>query len=511
MKKLLKILSNRFVMVGISILLQVVLLMLVILKFNSYFVFFYAICILISIGAVLYIVNKNINPEYKIAWIIPIMLFPIFGGLFYLLFGGNQLSRHEIAKMSHVFQREAEAYPIEHPVLDKLAQENIEAGNQARYISKFTYSPVFEHTSTEFLPSGEAKFTRMLEELRKAEHFIFLEYFIIENGVMWDSILEILEEKAAQGVDVRLIYDDMGCLFTLPYNYYQQMEEKGIQCQTFNRFIPMLSSKFNNRDHRKICVIDGWVGFTGGVNLADEYINEYEKHGHWRDAAILLKGDAVWELTVMFLSMWDYIVGENDRLADFAPTRYCPHQIENDGYVVPFGDTPLDHEIVGETVYMNLINKAKKYIYINTPYLIIDNEMTTALCNAAKQGVDVRIMTPHVPDKKIVYALTRSYYNVLVENGVKIYEYTPGFNHAKTFVVDDEYGVVGTINLDFRSLYLHFECAVWMYRSSCVKHIKEDFLKTLEQCQKITLSQCHNINGFQRLGRAILRVFAPLM
>ena len=511
MKKLMKLLSSRIVIVGFAILIQVLFLIVTIAKFNSYFVFVYALCILISAGAVLYIVSSDSNPEYKVAWIIPIMLFPIFGGLFYLLFGGKHMSRREIAKMSHVSQRIAEAYPIQQPVLEKLLEEEPEAGNQARYISKYSYSPVFQKTTTEFLPSGEAKFAHMLEELKKAKHFIFLEYFIIESGVMWDSILEILEQKVKEGVDVRVVYDDMGCLFTLPHDYYKELESRGIQCQSFNRFIPVMSSKLNNRDHRKICVIDGWVGFTGGINLADEYINEYEKHGHWRDAGIMLKGDAVWELTVMFLSMWDYLVDEDDKLEDYSPKKYAPEVMPDDGYVVPFADTPLDGETIGENVYINLINKAEKYVYINTPYLIIDNAMITALSNAAKQGVDVRIVTPHVADKKFVHALTRSYYGALIKNGVKIYEYTPGFNHAKTFAVDDKYGVVGTINLDYRSLYLHFECAVWMYKSKCVHQIREDYEAVLKQCQRVTRSQCHNLTGLQKLWAAVLRVFAPLM
>ena len=307
------------------------------------------------------------------------------------------------------------------------------------------------------------------------------------------------------------MYDDMGCIMTLPHHYERKMEALGIACSVFNPFIPILSSRLNNRDHRKICVIDGHTGFTGGINLADEYINAYEKHGHWKDSSIILKGDAVWNLTVMFLAMWDDIRGIKEDYEKFKPRVYQSVPESRDGYVQPYSDNPLDDEIVGETVYFNLINKAKRYVYITTPYLIIDNEMVTALSVAAKSGVDVRIITPHIPDKWYVHAVTRAYYEGLLENGVKIYEYTPGFIHAKTFAVDDEYGTVGTINLDYRSLYLHFECGVWLYRTRSVLQIKEDFLAMLPICQEITLEECRNVKWYRKLVRACLRIFAPLM
>ena len=276
-------------------------------------------------------------------------------------------------------------------------------------------------------------------------------------------------------------------------------------------FLPVLNSHFNHRDHRKILVVDGHTAFTGGINLADEYINAYEKHGHWKDTAVLLRGDAVWNLTVMFLSMWDYIHGIDEDFTPYKPSVHMTGQVESDGYVQPYSDNPLDGEPVGETVYLNLINRAKRYVYINTPYLILDNEMATALRMAAKSGVDVRIVTPHIPDKWYVHAVTRAYYEMLLESGVRIYEYTPGFVHAKTFVVDDEYATVGTVNLDYRSLYLHFECGVLLYRTSSVAAVKADYLKTLEVCQEVSLEECRRVPLFRRLGRAVLRVFAPLM
>ena len=338
-----------------------------------------------------------------------------------------------------------------------------------------------------------------------------MEYFIIDEGVMWNSILEILEEKAKEGVDVRVIYDDMGCIRTLPKKYYKILESKGIKAIAFNKFVPLLSVVMNNRDHRKITVIDGEVGFIGGINLADEYINEKVRFGHWKDASMVMEGQAVWNLTVMFLQLWNFNKEKAEDYEKFRAIKSYETNIESDGYVQPYGDSPLDGETVGEYVYLNIINKARDYVYINTPYLIIDNELVTALTLAAKSGVDVRIVTPHIEDKWYVHMVTRAYYTQLIECGVKIYEYVPGFIHSKTFVCDDEIGVVGTINMDYRSLYLHFECGVWLYKTKSVFEIKEDFLKTLEVCENITLDQCKNIKWSNRVLRAILRVFAPLM
>lgn len=511
MKKILKFLFHRVVLVALALALQAGLLVLMLVKLNEYFVYFYAICIALSLAAVLKIVNGDSNPGYKIAWIIPILLVPVFGVLFYIILGGKRLSRQTKAKMRHVEVKMRQELPPQEGLLDEIRLQNEDAAVQVQYIQKYAYSPVYKNTYTEYLPIGEVKFERLKEELAKARHYIFLEYFIVQEGVMWDAILEILKEKVKQGVEVRMIYDDMGCIMTLPYRYDRRLEALGIQCCVFNPFVPVLTSRLNNRDHRKICVIDGHTGFTGGINLADEYINAYEKHGHWKDTAVLLRGDAVWNLTVMFLSMWDYIHGIDEDFTPYKPSVHMTGQVESDGYVQPYSDNPLDGEPVGETVYLNLINRAKRYVYINTPYLILDNEMATALRMAAKSGVDVRIVTPHIPDKWYVHAVTRAYYEMLLESGVRIYEYTPGFVHAKTFVVDDEYATVGTVNLDYRSLYLHFECGVLLYRTSSVAAVKADYLKTLEVCQEVSLEECRRVPLFRRLGRAVLRVFAPLM
>ena len=509
MKKILRFITQRVVITALLIVLQALLLFGFIWKLDNYFVYFYAGSVLLSLLITLGIINSKSNPAYKIAWLIPILLFPVFGGLIYLLFGSDRTGRYLRKKLQGIGTEMDNVIGEAHR---RSGAEQLppDAANQSRYISHCAYCPPYQNTTTEYLPLSEVKFERMVEELKKAKHYIFLEYFIIQEGKMWNTILDILRQKAAEGVDVRVIYDDMGCIMILPTGYDRTLEQMGIKCRIFNPFVPILSSRFNTRDHRKICVIDGNVGFTGGINLADEYINAYEKHGHWKDTSILLKGEAVFNLTVMFLSMWDYLDGTAGK-TDYS--RYYPTVWDENakGYVQPFADNPLDDEAVGETVYLNLINKAKRYVYITTPYLILSSEMLTALTSAAKCGVDVRIITPHIPDKWYVHAVSRSHYQPLIEAGVKIYEYTPGFIHAKTFVVDDDYAVVGTINLDYRSLYLHFECAVWMYQTPSVAQVRDDFFKTQQISQEITLEECRSLSFPRRLGRSVLRVFAPLM
>lgn len=508
MKKLASLLFHRCVVVALSIILQAIILVVAVRKFNDYFVAFYWICMIISLIAVLRIVGNKSDPAYKIAWIIPIMAFPVFGGLFYMMFGGdrmNETMRSEMRGRETAMRREL----MQDFQADVLLPMGKDAVVQARYLERYAASPVYGNTDAEYFPLGELKFQAMLRELRKAKKYIFLEYFIIEEGEMWDAILSILLEKARSGVEVRLIYDDMGCMFTLPRDYYETMEEAGIHCVVFNRFMPILNLRLNNRDHRKLCIIDGEVGFTGGINLADEYINVKERYGHWKDGGILLRGDAVWSMTVMFLSQWHYYRDKDEDVEWFRPVRQELPEVK--GFAQPYGDSPLDEEAVGQTVYLNLISKAKHYVYIMTPYLIIDDAMTTALCSAAKGGVDVRIMTPHIPDKKIIFEVTRAHYETLLEAGVKIYEYTPGFLHAKTFAVDDCYGTAGTVNLDYRSLFLHFENGVLLYDQPAILDIKKDFLETQEKCQWVTLKQCRSLPWWRKLLRDLLRIFAPLM
>lgn len=509
MKILLKRVVQRGILLVSSFILQIWIIIFFLLKYSENFFDFYLLSLTLSIVITFIIINNKSNPSYKIAWIVPVMIFPVFGGLFYLLYGGNKLSTREKLKMVIQKIEMANSLKQNDKILNKIEEESIYAKNQSEYILNYAKCPVYDNTETTYFKIGEEKFESLLKELKKAEKFIFLEYFIIEEGKMFNSILEILEEKVKQGVDVRLIYDDVGCLVTLPHKYSKKLEEKGIKCRVFNPIKPFFTRRLNNRDHRKIVVIDGDVGFTGGINLADEYINEYEKHGYWKDAGIMLKGDAVWNLTVMFLSMWDYIDNKEEDYIKFKPSKNKYYNSK--GYVQPFDDSPLVNEPIGETVYLNLINKAKDYIYINTPYLIIDNEMATALKIASKSGVDIKIVTPYVPDKKFVHAVTKSYYESFIKDGIEIYEFTPGFMHAKTFVVDDEYGVVGSINLDFRSLYLHYECGVWLYKTNTISELKKDYLETLKKCHKVTMEECKNTNTIIKILRLIIRMFAPLL
>ena len=390
---------------------------------------------------------------------------------------------------------------------DELRMIDEQISVQTDYLFNKVDAPVYRNTCAEFFPLGEDMLPVMLEELRKAEKFIFMEYFIIERGEMLDSIVEILEEKAAKGLDVRFMYDSFGSILKAPGDFVRQMRAKGIKCYEFNTFRSILDSRYNNRDHRKICVIDGNVGFTGGVNLADEYINRKVVYGHWKDTAIMIKGEAVWSLTTMFVTLWDSSFNQTDNLYDYIPTKEFNY---NDGYFAPYTDYPFDNEPAGKTVYYNMINRANDYVYIMTPYLILDNVMITALANAAKNGIDVRIITPGVPDKKIAYMLTQSYYEVLIKAGVKIYEYTPGFVHAKIFVSDDETAVVGTINLDYRSLTHHFENAIWMYKSGAVKAVLDDYRDTLDKCRVVTLETARKKSFIKRLLMPVLRLFSPM-
>ena len=511
-KKLSSFLFQRSVIVALLILLQAVVLLVPMVWASSYYVYVYWACVVLSLLAVLVIIRRQTDPGYKIGWIIPILLFPMFGWLVYLLCGGNKLSarmRRKMQGMDRTMVEQLEGDYKSH----KLAAMGADAVNQARYLERYARCPVYSNTWTRYFPLGDDVFPVMLEELKKAQRYIFLEYFILAPGVFWDSIVEILKEKHAAGVDVRVIYDDVGSLGTLPADYAAKFErETGIPCCVFNRFKPVISIRMNNRDHRKLCIIDGHTAFTGGINLADEYINQKSRFGHWKDSAILVKGEAAWSMTVMFLTMWEYIREVAVDYAALRPTSLPPEAaLGKDCFVQPYADNPLDNEPVGETVYLNLISKAKRYVYIMTPYLIVSDSVNTALRNAAKSGVDVRIITPHIPDKKLVFELTRSHYQSLLEAGVQIFEYTPGFVHAKNVVSDDVVGVVGTINMDYRSMFLHFEDAVLLYQDLTILDIKADFWSTQLQCQRITLEQCLERSWLRRLFRSILRVLAPLV
>lgn len=507
--KILKLLFSRLVIVGLIIVIQVGWFVLFLLKLGRYSLGINIAFSILSLIVTIYIVNKKDNPAVKLAWVIPILMFPLLGGLLYIMFGGEGPGNFLRRKLESEYIRSRKYIEQDEDTYIKLTLEDKRVANQADYLWRIAGFPVHQHTATEFFRSGEDNFAVMKEELRKAEHFIFMEYFIINKGKMWDELLAILRQKAREGVEVRLIYDDMGCLDLLPYHYYKTLEREGIKCIAFNPFVPFFSVVMNNRDHRKIMVIDGYTGFTGGINLADEYINEIHPHGYWKDTGIMLKGEAVWNLTLMFLQTWNGLRKTSEDYALYRPHVYYQGEFESDGYVQPYGDTPLDHETVGENVYLNIINQSKDYVYIYTPYLIIDNEMVTALSLAAKRGVDVRIVTPGIPDKKFVFWLTRSYYGQLLNQGVRIYEYTPGFIHAKCFVCDDEIATVGTINMDYRSLYLHFECGTFLYKTKAVMQVRRDMIDTIGVSREITSQMAREVWPI-RVVQAVLRCLAPL-
>ena len=511
MKKIAHLLFGRLFIVGLSILLQVIWMFMVLWRFNYQFTYANLAFRVIAVVVVLVIVNKWVNPANKLSWTFLILLSPILGLLLYFLFGRSGLTRHTRKKMDAAESEVAVHLKRDEAAEETLRAESIGAFRQSEYIREWGHFPLCQGTATHYYKCGEEMFPDMLEALEGAEHFIFLEYFIIEEGYMFNTVVDILERKVKEGVEVRLIYDDVGCVGTLPAGYYKKLQRKGIKCAAFNPFRPIISVVMNNRDHRKILVVDGSVGFTGGINLADEYINKVERFGYWKDTGIRIEGEGVWSLTTMFLSMWNYIVGLHEDCRAYMPSVHQKAPFENDGYVQPYGDSPLDHENVGEDIYLNIIARATEYVYIFTPYLIVDHEMMVALCNAAKSGIDVRIVTPGIPDKKMVYLLTQSYYEPLIRCGVKIYQYTPGFIHAKCFVCDDEIAAVGTINLDFRSLYLHFECGVWMYRSRAVLEVKEDCMETFSCSTEVTREFCKNRPLPVRLLQSMLRLFAPLL
>ena len=434
------------------------------------------------------------------------MLFPIVGALLYIVIGGN-LHKSKVLKAIKQSEEKGNKYFIQ----DEKIKKEIESQNNGKinYLMNYLNFPVTKNKNINYYKLGELAYPEMLKELKNAKKFIFLEYFIIKNGTMWSEILKILEEKAKEGLDVRLIYDDMGCIALLPTSYPKQMEEKGIKCIAFNKLNPFLGVIMNNRDHRKMMIIDGKTVFSGGMNLADEYINLKHPYGKWKDNGIKITGEAVWNFTIMFLNMWNSYRKDDE---DYKKYKYdfSKENLEQNGYTIPYGETPLDNEIVGENVYLNIINQAQKYVYIMTPYLIIDTDMINSLILAAKRGVDVRIVVPGIPDKKIVYSLTTSYFETLIKNGVKIYKYTPGFVHSKVFVSDDNIATVGTINLDYRSLYLHFECGIFMQDVEVIKDVKKDLVDTIGESHFVSKKEAMP-KLLKSVWQAVLRLFAPLM
>ena len=500
-----KFLFRRSTFFGSLILFQLVLLVLAIFTMAGNFLYVYIFLVVLSLAVVAWLVNSNENPSATLAWTILALSFPLVGGIFYFLFGRAKVS-------SRLKKRSDSIVPVYKELLrqdDTIKLEDNDMKNQVFYLQSCTF-PVYRNVSLKYLSSGEEKFEEMCSCLNEAKKYIFLEYFIISNGKMWDRILKILIKKAEEGLDVRLMYDDCGCLELLPLNYASELSEYGIKCRVFNPFVPSLTITMNNRDHRKILVIDGNIAFTGGINLSDEYINIKKRFGHWKDSAIVFRGEAVVTMLSLFLENWNLIKQDSEDIKALLPAKAdIPEKF--DGYIQPFGDSPFDNDIIGENIYLNLINKAKKEILIMTPYLIMDHVITSSLCLAAKNGVNVKILTPGIADKWYVHNMTRSSYAHLINSGVSISEYTPGFMHSKVICCDGEIASVGTINLDYRSLYLHFECGAVIYKSKVIYEIQEDFYNSLKKSKAITLDDCKAIKWYKKLFSGIFKVFAPLM
>ncbi|MFA5421611.1 MAG: cardiolipin synthase [Bacilli bacterium] len=509
MKNFLKMHLWRLLIVFLLFLAQIAIIVLGIIYIRDYYPYLYLAFLLASIVVVLFIIGNRSNPSYKISWLVLILIFPVFGGFLYLLFGNKKMNR----KSKRMVQKMEEMIEIStrktSDVIGLLEQENLDAFSQSTYIKTATGFGPYQNSYLKYFDSGESFLTTLIAELKKAKKFIFIEYFIISEGHLWSQILEILKQKVEEGVDVRVIYDDMGSISSLPHNFDKKLWQVGIKAFAFNRFLPFLNARINNRDHRKMLIIDGSTAFTGGINLADEYFNLKVRFGYWKDNALLIRGDAVHNMTLMFLTFWSVLIGKVEEYEPFLAESKAL-RIVDPGFVQPYADTPLDDEAVGENVYLNMIGRAKKRIYITTPYLILDNEMLVAFSNAAKQGVDVRIVTPGIPDKKIVFQVTRSYYRPLIEAGVKIYEYIPGFIHQKVFLADDDFLTIGTINLDFRSLFLHFENGVWIYRSPIIQEVEKDFENIFSDSKQISLRETKT-GLFHRLWISFLRGFATLL
>lgn len=504
LKKIYRFLSSRLVLVMVLITLQIYIVLQffgglpqeldILLGFLGFFI-------------VMHLVNSKQNQSFSVAWVIIVLLFPGIGPLIYLMFANRKIPKGLRNLNEQTSLRPHKLLPQDMKIMEELKLDNYSVFKQFNYVLNNASFPVYENTQVDYYPVGEAKFEAMLIELEKAEKYIFLEYFIVREGVMWNSILDILIKKAKDGVDVRVMYDDFGTISNLPKGYEETLESYGIQVHVFNRLRPVLIVQMNNRDHRKILSIDGKVGFLGGINLGDEYVNKLERFGHWKDSAIKLDGEAVWSLTVMFLQFWNSIHKIEEEIEQYNPH----HSKVSKGLVQPYSDSPTDGEALGENIHLNVINSSRDYLYIMTPYLVPSNEMIRMMILSSKNGVDVRIVVPHKPDKWYVHAITKSNYRILIENGIRIFEYTPGFIHSKNFLADDKMGIVGSTNLDFRSYYLNFESGALMYKSHAIEGLIKDFDETFKKSIEIKISDVKNVPAYKRFVRAFIGMFSPLL
>ena len=508
--KMFGVVYSHTAIVLLLILLQIGIMVLAFTYLGRNGTYMYGVMQIIAFFAGIYIFNEKGNPAFKMTWILFIFLVPVVGVGFYLFTKAGIGTKYLGARLEKLREQTEPYMQQNEEVVRAMKGGRLANANLSHFLYNQVGFPTYGNTTAEYFPLGDDKIPALEEELRKAEKYIFMEYFIIGEGEVWNTILGILRQKVKEGVEVRLMYDGTCSISLLPYEYPRQLREFGIQCKEFGPIIPILSTSQNNRDHRKICVVDGKVAFTGGVNLADEYVNKKVRFGHWKDTAIKIEGDAVQSFTMMFLQMWNINERQPEDYQRYL-TEKKPRFSREEGYMIPYGDSPFDNENVGEEVYFHILNHAKKYVHIMTPYLILDNEMIDALTRAAKSGIEVQIIMPHIPDKPYAFYLAKTYYEELIAGGVQIYEYTPGFVHAKVFTSDDDTATVGSINLDYRSLYLHFECGVFIYRNKVVYDIERDFQETLKKCQKVTMTEVKNRSTFVKIYGQVLRLVAPLM
>lgn len=507
-KSLFRLLLGKMGIVVLLLLLQFVALFWIFVRFEQFLPHIYGRTAIFTVLMVLHIINSTQDPTAKITWLVLIMLLPVFGGLLYLFTEREWGHRAMKKRLSDLRKHTIETMPVREEGILALEQTAPGAAAMCRYVASTGYFPVYRNTEVTYFPLGEDKFQALLQELAQAKQYIFLEYFIIEEGHMWGSVLDILAQKAKQGLDVRVMYDGT-CEFTkLSRGYCKRLQKLGISCKVFSRVVPIVSTHYNYRDHRKIVVIDGHTAFTGGVNLADEYINQIHPYGHWKDTAVMLRGEAAKSFEMMFLQNWNL----DERHVALQPISTQPTvQTDEVGFVMPYGDSPLDGHKVGRRVYMDLLNRASRYVHIMTPYLILDGELESAIRYVAQRGVEVSIILPGIPDQVIPHALAQSHYRALLAAGVHVYEYTPGFVHAKVMVCDDAEAVVGTINMDYRSLYHHFECAAYLNRIKAIGEIEEDFQKTLKSCKKVDMEFIKKQKWHMKLMGYLLKIIAPLL
>jgi len=497
----------RIAVVALAVLSQLVLLALLVLLLKQNSVYIYLFLQFVSLVEVCVLVVRNKLSSYTLAWLIIILILPVFGFLLYIFWGRTGTYALKSQKTLKTLLREMKWLEKNPDVQDELEKAHPTRRKISRYLQQEGF-PLYKNTKSKYYKLGELQFDEMISDLEKAERFIFLEYFIIGEGQLWDRIHDILKRKASEGVEVRLLYDDLGSIITAPNNLNKKLESENIKVASFNPVHKYISRLYiNYRNHQKIAVIDGNIGYTGGTNIADEYANLYKKYGHWKDTAIRLEGDAVWSLTVTFLQMWEIETGTQEDYYKYKPTI----NVEGDGFYQPFSDGPVNNpHNPAEAMYYQLITNAKEYVYITTPYLVVDDSMTDVLCMAAMSGIDVRIITPKIPDHWYVHMVTRSTYGRLLEAGVRVYEYTPGYIHAKTIISDDDHAVTGSINMDYRSFYLHYENGVWICGAPVLKDIRKDIMDTFEVSEEIELDKWKARPWYIKLLQFFLKLFAPL-